>query len=107
MKRILAVVLFAGAIVLALAITREAQTTASPAPACSTCRTYCDNYCVKHNSFCRYAAPMCYSNDCGPGACSFICDSGETASYSCDCPTCPTPPGGSPIFRKQPTSPAS
>ena len=107
MKRIFAVVLFAGAIALTLGIIWEAQTTASP-PTCGSCSAACYNYCGKHNSFCQYASPICYNGDCGPGACSFICGSGETGSFSCDCTSCGNPnPGGSPIFKKQPTSPPS
>jgi len=77
----------------------------SPTPACSatTCLNDCNTYCTSKHQVCETSTVHITCGDCGPGTCSFLCDQGSGQTYNCSCGNCP---GGSPIFKKQPTGPA-
>ena len=65
------------------------------------CQSLCDEYCTSKTSTCKKATlNACDAN--GQQECSVLCVNGSGYHPTC---SCSSPPGGSPIFKKQPTNP--
>ena len=91
------------ALVIALGLT-GLMSTGSILAGCFTtsyCQSLCDEYCVSKTSSCKKATlNACDSNN--QQVCQVRCVNGSGYDPTCNCSS---PPGGSPIFKKQPTNP--
>jgi hypothetical protein len=91
------------ALLMSLGLAREARAV----PNCThDCQANCASDCFFANKgqcvSATYQCPACGTGG-GAGTCNVVCTDGPLTPAACVCPSCPPPPGGSPIFRKQET----